>query len=95
MTMHRRINITRPEPTIRLIDRVADKGDRSRFIDTAVRRYLDEVGCARLRKQLKAGLVRDAGGDRQVAAEWFSIDEEAWQNSDRSSIPDVVRFTVR
>lgn len=78
-TIHRRINITLPEPTIRLIDRVADKGDRSRFIDTAVRHYIDQVGRARLRRQLKEGLVRDAQKDLRIAAEWFSVDEEAWE----------------
>src|SRR2546425_124383 len=36
-TMHRRVNITLPEETIRLIDRVAAKGDRSHFIAQAVR----------------------------------------------------------
>lgn len=80
--MHRRINITLPEPTIRLIDRVADKGDRSRFIDTAVRHYIDQVGRARLRKQLKEGFIRDAEDDLKVAAEWFSVDEETWQKVD-------------
>ncbi len=42
--MHRRINITLPEETIRSLDRVAKKGDRSRLIDEAVRRYIREVG---------------------------------------------------
>jgi metal-responsive CopG/Arc/MetJ family transcriptional regulator len=37
-TMHQRINITLPEKTIRLIDRVAQ--NRSRFIDQAVKHYI-------------------------------------------------------
>jgi CopG family transcriptional regulator / antitoxin EndoAI len=31
--MHRRLNITLPEETVRLLDRVAKSGDRSRLID--------------------------------------------------------------
>lgn len=42
--MHRRINITLPEETVRLIDRVAAKGDRSRLIDEAVRHYVQKTG---------------------------------------------------
>jgi metal-responsive CopG/Arc/MetJ family transcriptional regulator len=37
-TGHRRLNITLPEETVRLIDRVAKKGERSRFIAEAIER---------------------------------------------------------
>jgi CopG family transcriptional regulator/antitoxin EndoAI len=77
--MYKRINVTLPEETVRLLDRVADKGDRSRFIDAAIKRYIDDVGRAELRKQLKAGALRDAEQDLELAAEWFPLDEEAWQ----------------
>ena len=35
--MRKRINISLPEETLELIDRVTEHGDRSRFIDEAVR----------------------------------------------------------
>ena len=38
MALHRRINITLPEETVRLIDRVAQKGDRSFLISEAVQK---------------------------------------------------------
>ncbi len=38
--MHKRINVTLPEETLRAIDRVAGDGQRSRLIDFAVRRFL-------------------------------------------------------
>ncbi|MGH2361016.1 MAG: ribbon-helix-helix domain-containing protein, partial [bacterium] len=61
--MHKRINITLPEETVRLIDRVAERGDRSQFINEAVRRYVTDVGRANLRKQIKEGALRHAARD--------------------------------
>lgn len=77
--MYRRINITLPDDTVRLIDRVASKGDRSRFIAEAVRHYVTKTGRARLKKRLKDGARTRAGRDRAVARDWFLLDEEAWQ----------------
>jgi CopG family transcriptional regulator/antitoxin EndoAI len=77
--MHQRINITLPEKTIRLIDRVAR--NRSRFIDQAVKRYFQEMGRNQLRKQLKEESIQWAEHDLHLAEEWFSLDEEAWQRS--------------
>ena len=42
--MNKRLNITLPEQTVRLMDRVAGKVQRSRLIDRAVRRYIAEFG---------------------------------------------------
>jgi len=82
-TMHRRLNITLPEETVRLIDRVAKKGDRSRFIAEAVERYVAEIGRANLKRQLKEGAIRRADRDLQLATEWFGVEEEAWHGSRR------------
>jgi metal-responsive CopG/Arc/MetJ family transcriptional regulator len=40
MSARKRINIVLPEATIRTIDRMAMPGERSRFIDQAVRHYV-------------------------------------------------------
>ncbi len=77
--MNKRINITLPEKTVQLLDRVAQKGNRSRLIDRAVRRYVAEVGRATLRRRLKDGAIREAELDLQLAEEWFPLEEEAWQ----------------
>jgi CopG family transcriptional regulator/antitoxin EndoAI len=77
--MHQRINITLPEETLQLIDRVAEKGDRSRFIDRAVKYYVDRVGRANLKKQLKEGAIRRSERDLQLSQDYFAIEEEAWQ----------------
>jgi CopG family transcriptional regulator/antitoxin EndoAI len=77
--VHRRINITLPEATVRLIDRVAAKGDRSRLIADAVTHYVEATGRAQLRKRLKEGAIRRADRDRRLVADWFALDEEAWR----------------
>ena len=41
--MYKRINITLPESTVRLMERVAGKGERSRLVDDAVKQYLRGV----------------------------------------------------
>ncbi|MBI4641111.1 MAG: hypothetical protein HY731_10480 [Candidatus Tectomicrobia bacterium] len=81
--MHRRINITLPEETVRLIDRVTERGDRSRLIDEAVKRYIEEIGRANLKARLKEGALRRAKRDLALAEEWFSLEEEAWHESGR------------
>lgn len=53
--MHRRLNITLPEETVRLIDRIAKTGGRSRFINEAVREFVKKRNKVSLRKQLKEG----------------------------------------
>jgi len=73
--MNKRLNITLPEQTVRLMDRVAGKGQRSRLITQAVHRYIEETGRARLRKRLEAGARVRADRDLQLAADWFEVDE--------------------
>jgi CopG family transcriptional regulator/antitoxin EndoAI len=77
--VHRRINITLPEETIRLIDRVAKKGDRSFLISEAVQRYVASVGKARLRRLIKEGARRHADRDLKLVEEWCSMDETPWR----------------
>lgn len=77
--MYQRVNITLPEETLSMIDRVAEKGDRSRFIDLAVRYYVEAMGKAKLKKLLKEGAIARAERDLRLAEEWFTLEEEAWQ----------------
>ncbi len=66
-----------PEETLKIIDRVAEKGDRSRIIDRAVKYYVKELGRANLKKQLKEGAIRRAERDLELAEEWFALEEKA------------------
>ncbi len=81
--MHQRINITLPADTVRLLDRVAPKGERSRFIDRAVREQAKRTAKAKLRKELKEGYLRENQITRQLAEEWFLLDEEAWEGAEK------------
>jgi CopG family transcriptional regulator/antitoxin EndoAI len=81
--MSKRINIVLPETTIKVLDRVAPKGNRSRFISQAVLHYVKTAGQQRLREQLKVGYQANAEESLDMAAEWFPIEEEAWHKSRR------------
>jgi CopG family transcriptional regulator/antitoxin EndoAI len=82
-TMHRRVNVTLPEETIRLIDRSGNHGNRSRFIDEAVKYFVREHGRTQLRRLLEEGAERRAARDLAVAEEWFPVDKEAWRKRRR------------
>ena len=76
--MTRRINITLPNETIELLARIVPKGDRSRFINDAVKHYIAEVEKKKLREHLKQGAIERAERDLNLAETWFSLEEEAW-----------------
>lgn len=75
--MNRRLNITLPEETIRMLDRVAPRGRRSRLIDEAVTRFIGERGRENLRKQLALGAAARSERDREMAEEWFTLADPA------------------
>ncbi len=79
--MHRRVNITLPEETLALIDRATARGDRSRFIDQAVKYFVRARGQAKLRQLLKQGAEKRAERDLTVASEWFALDDGPWRRS--------------
>ena len=82
-SIHKRINVTLPEDTIRLIDRVAERGDRSRLLNEAIRYYVREAGRENLRKLLKEGAIKHAGRDVTLAREWFTLEHEVWQKGSK------------
>src|SRR5439155_25253681 len=69
--MSKRINIMLPEKTLAVLDRVAPRGNRSRFVSDAVLHYVDTRGKQRLCEQLKAGYLAHADENLNIAAEWF------------------------
>lgn len=82
--MNRRINIVLPETTVRAIARLAKPGGRSHFIDRAVQHYVATQSTEALRKRLEQAVVRDRDMERQIADEWFAVDQEIWQRLDES-----------
>jgi CopG family transcriptional regulator/antitoxin EndoAI len=81
--MSKRVNIVLPDETLKVLDRVAGKGDRSRFISEAVLHYVRTRSAGNLRKRLKQGALANAELDLEIAEEWFPVEQEAWQNLDR------------
>jgi metal-responsive CopG/Arc/MetJ family transcriptional regulator len=79
--MSQRINIMLPEETLAVLRRVAPRGNRSRFISRAVIHYVETQGKESLREHLKAGYLANADENLKIAAEWFPLEEEAWQTS--------------
>ncbi|MEK7107119.1 MAG: ribbon-helix-helix domain-containing protein [Patescibacteria group bacterium] len=72
-----RVNITLPEDTLRLIDRVTRKTNRSGFVERAVRFYIAETGQENLRKQLRANAKEHFARDRTIAEDWFPVEPGA------------------
>ena len=79
--MSKRINIMLPERTLALLDRVAHRGSRSRFVSEAVLHYVEAQGRQSLRERLKTGYLANADENLRIAAEWFPLEEEAWRKS--------------
>ena len=78
--VRQRINITLPEETIAVIDRLAKKVgvNRSRFLDQAARYYVQAMGKSSLKKLLVEGAIVRAKENRAIAEDWFPADAEAW-----------------
>jgi len=72
------VNITLPAETLKLLERVSG-GNRSRFIQEAVKHYVAARSRANLRKHLKEALLATSDEDLELAKDWFPLDEEAWQ----------------
>ena len=77
--MNKRINVILPTTTVSVLDRVAAKGNRSALIDRAIRHYVETQGRQNLRERLKQEALANAERDLHMAAEWFPLEEEAWQ----------------
>jgi CopG family transcriptional regulator/antitoxin EndoAI len=77
--VHKRINITLPESTVTLLETVAGKGERSNFIDNAIRAYIKQTKQKSLRERLKEGAIVRSQRDLEIADEWFEIEEELWR----------------
>lgn len=77
--MGKRINVILPEATIDTIDRIAKPGERSRFINQAVRHYVGYRSAEALRAQVEHTVVRDRDLDRETANDWSAVDQEPWR----------------
>lgn len=53
----------------------------------AVLHFVETQGRRTLREQLKAGYQANAERNLAIAAEWFPLEEEAWQTSEAARVP--------
>jgi metal-responsive CopG/Arc/MetJ family transcriptional regulator len=77
--MSKRIQIVLPDKTMSALDRVTTPGNRSQFIDRAVRHLIDTEGRINLRERLKREAIANVERDLTIAAEWFPLEEEPTQ----------------
>jgi hypothetical protein len=82
-----RINVILPETTLRAIDRLARPGQRSRFIDQAVRHYISTASPEALEERLKQAATRDRDLDLEIADDWLPVDREQWQRLEERQKP--------
>ena len=75
-----RINVTLPKETVYLLDKVSEKGGRSRLINNAVRFYVNEIGKINIKKNLREGAIKRKERDISLTRDWFNVENEAWQN---------------
>jgi len=80
-----RVNITLAPDTLRLLDRVAPRGDRSQLIDQAVRSYISAKSRTAVRELLKEGARARAERDLGLAEEWFELESETWPSGKRGT----------
>jgi hypothetical protein len=88
MALNKRINIVLPETTIRAMSRIARPGERSRFIDQAVRHFVAHSSSEAIRMQLEKAAIRDRDLDREIGNDWQAVDNEAWQRPDMRNPKD-------
>lgn len=76
--MYQEINITLPEQTVNLIEQMTDKRNISRFVEDAVKYYIEHAGKIRLREQLKQGAAKRAERDLKLSQEWNGLEDSGW-----------------
>ena len=77
--MAKRINIILADTTLKTIDRLSRRGQRSRFIERAVQHYVRTNSPQALQERLKQAALRDRDLDLEIAGDWSAVDQEQWQ----------------
>lgn len=73
-TIRKRLNITLSESTVALLETVANKGERSIFINTAIKSYIKQTRGEKLRESLKTGAIARSQRDLTLTEEWFGTE---------------------
>ena len=70
-----RLNIMLPQKTIKLLNSVSKKGNRSLLIDEAVNFFVKEKSKADLRDLLREGAIKRSDRDLKLAREWSALED--------------------
>lgn len=81
--MSKRVHIVLPDRTLKVLDRVAGKGGRSRYISDAVLFYVQTQAFSDLRRRLDEGISAGQLGMTPAAA--FPVEKRATLSLDRKS----------
>lgn len=73
--------MTLPKETFHLLNKVSEKGDRSRLINSAVRFYVNEIGKANIKKNLREGAAKRKERDLALTEDWFCVENDLWQKN--------------
>ncbi len=76
--MYQKINITLPEQTAHLVEQMISKENRSRFVEDAVKYYMEHIGKIKLHEQLKQGAIKRAERDLKLSQEWNELEDSVW-----------------
>jgi metal-responsive CopG/Arc/MetJ family transcriptional regulator len=84
---HERVIFSLPKSLVEDVRRyaaVAHGGNKSSFVATAIRSYIDQLRKRRHTARMREAYAAAAGQGRTVAEEWKSLDEEVWAKLDET-----------
>lgn len=76
--MYHKMNITLSDHTAYLLEQLTDRMSRKRFIEDAVKYYIDHIGKSKIREQLKQGAMERAERDLKLSQEWDNLEDKIW-----------------
>ena len=76
--MYHKMNITLSDQTAHLLEQLTDRMSKKRFIEDAVKYYIDHIGKSKIREQLKQGARERAERDLKLSQEWDDLEDKIW-----------------
>jgi len=77
MLKHKRVTFSLSPDVIRLLDTMASKNHKSELISKAIMDYARHMEEISLHERLKEGYLSNAEQDREIAGEFFCLENEA------------------
>ena len=80
MIAKEKVTLTLPLPLMEAVRSLAAPRQQSQFIAEAIEYFIAEKQRKSLRERLIAGYQANAAADTEIAAEWSTLEDEAWLN---------------